>query len=79
MLNYSKSLDRRFVTRDKDFGALVYVYNELSSGVILLRINPRVLNEVHTELKRLLDDHNEKELRNIFGVVEPHRYRIRKL
>jgi hypothetical protein len=38
-----------------------------------------VAEEVHHELLRLLEEHGDEELRNVFCVVEPHRHRIRHL
>ena len=79
LLRKALAEDRRFITRDKDFGALVFLQNELSTGVILLQIKPNTIADVHLELKRLFLEHNEDELRRSFCVVEPHRHRIRRL
>lgn len=70
---------RILVTRDKDFGMLIFLDEKLSTGVIFLRITPGSVESVHRELNRLLNDHTEKELLNVFCVVEPHRHRIRHL
>lgn len=72
-------MDRRFLTRDKDFGALVFLQKALSSGIIFLRVTPVEIPEVHRELRLLFHEHSEQELRALFCVVEPHRYRIRRL
>jgi predicted nuclease of predicted toxin-antitoxin system len=68
--------ERIFVTRDKDFGGLVFVGN-FGKGVILLRIRPSTMNQAHDELKNLLDRYTETELKTAFVVVEAgvHRYR----
>lgn len=71
--------DRVLVTRDKDFWALVFLRNEASSGVILLRLSPATMNDVHQELGRLLEAHSTDEMRESFMVVEPGRHRVRKL
>ena len=70
---------RLLITRDKDFGALVFLKEELSAGVILLRVTPASVEEVHWELHRIFQEHTEEELMHHFCVVEPHRYRIRSL
>jgi predicted nuclease of predicted toxin-antitoxin system len=67
------------LTRDKGFGGLVFLNKQLSTGVILLRTTPWIAEEVHHEFHRLLEEHGEEELRNVFCVVEPHRHRIRHL
>lgn len=79
LLKSAREANRLLITRDKDFGALLFLEKEKSTGVILLRISPKTIQEVHTELKKLLHEHREDELKSSFCVVEPHRYRIRRL
>ena len=69
---------RLFVTRDKDFGALVFV-ERLSKGVLYLRISPETLAATHKEFKRVLTTYSEAELAVAFVVVEPERHRFRRL
>ncbi|MFH1116980.1 MAG: DUF5615 family PIN-like protein [Pseudomonadota bacterium] len=68
---------RVLVTRDRDFGGLVFV-RDLGTGVIYLRMSPATQNAVHKELARVLIEHSEEELRQAFVVVEPGRHRFRK-
>ncbi len=79
LLQKAAELDRLFLTRGKDFGALVFLGRNPSAGVIRLAVNPTIVNSVHEELGELLTTHTEEELKNSFCVVEPNRYRIRKL
>jgi len=79
LLKKARGMDRLFLTRDKDFGTLVFLRASESAGVILLRIMPMVVDEVHQELRRLFEEHKEEELGRVFCVVEPHRHRIRRL
>jgi predicted nuclease of predicted toxin-antitoxin system len=69
---------RLFVTRDKDFGGLVFV-ERLGKGVIFLRMTPATTQAVHGQLEVLLRTHSEGDLSNAFVVVEPGQYRFRKL
>ena len=69
---------RLFVTRDKDFGGLVFV-ERLSKGVLYLRISPETLAATHEELKRVLRTYSEAEPTGAFVVVEPARRRFRTL
>ncbi|MEW6086702.1 MAG: DUF5615 family PIN-like protein [bacterium] len=78
LLNIAKKQNRIFVTRDRDFGGLVFV-KDLRTGVIYLRMLPSTLSEVHKELAKILQSHSEDELRMAFVVVEPGRHRFRKL
>jgi predicted nuclease of predicted toxin-antitoxin system len=78
LLRLAQRLDRIFVTRDRDFGALVFI-KAVSSGVIYLRILPNTLNAVHTELARVLENHPAAELEEAFVVVTAKGYRIRHI
>lgn len=69
---------RIFVTRDRDFGGLVFVHGG-GAGVIYLRVLPSNLRAVHAELERVLTLYTEQELHGSFVVVEPGRHRIRRL
>lgn len=78
VLKTSREQDRIFVTRDRDFGGLVFVQN-MKVGVVYLRMLPSTQNVVHQELARVLQDHSEAELKKAFVVVEPGRHRFRRL
>ncbi len=78
LLGIAKEQDRIFVTRDRDFGGLVFVKG-LGSGVIYLRILPATLDTVHNELRKVLMSYKEESLKKAFVVVEPARHRFRKL
>ena len=69
---------RLFVTRDKDFGGLVFV-ERLGKGVLYLRITPGNLAATHEELKNVLNNYSEAELASAFVVVEAGRHRFRAL
>lgn len=77
LLKKAKDTGRLLITRDKDYGALVFIERELSGGVILLRSEPATINEVHKTLRRVLQENTEKKLQQSFCVVKPYRYRIR--
>jgi len=66
------------VTRDRDFGYLVMV-DEYRCGVIYLRITPETIESVHGQIERLIDEQSEEYLSRSFVVVEPGRYRLRRL
>ena len=69
---------RLFVTRDKDFGGLVFV-GRLGKGVFFLRLSPSTIQATHDELQRILQTYAESELAGAFIVVEPGRHRFRTL
>jgi len=78
LLMWAADEKRLFVTRDKDFGGLVFV-ERLGKGVLYLRISPETLAATHEELKRVLSAYSEAELTSAFVVVEPGRHRFRTL
>ncbi len=78
LLKAARDQSRIFVTRDRDFGGLVFV-QDLGAGVIYLRLLPSNQNAVHQELARVLSGHAEEELAHAFVVVEPGRHRFRKI
>jgi predicted nuclease of predicted toxin-antitoxin system len=79
LLREATRQDRVFVTRDKDFGTLVFLQTQLSCGVILLRMSPPTMNECHAELRRVLSAYSDSEIRAYFWVVEPGQHRRRAL
>ena len=78
LLKVAGEQSRIFVTRDRDYGNLVFVHHA-GSGVIYLRILPSDITEVHAELKKVLETYSENELAKSFVVVEEGRHRIRKI
>jgi predicted nuclease of predicted toxin-antitoxin system len=78
ILRVAQEQKRVLVTRDRDFGNLVFV-RELGAGVIYLRVSPSTLNAVHAELERVLNLHTETQLAQAFVVIEPGGHRIRRL
>ncbi len=78
LLKQAKVLDRIMMTRDRDYGSLVFV-KDAGCGGIYLRITPSTIVGVHNQLVRLLESYSEHDLMNAFVVVEPSRYRFRRL
>ena len=78
ILQAAQEQGRVLVTRDRDFGNLVFV-QALGSGVLYLRILPSTQNAVHNELERVLGTYTEEELKKAFVVIGPDGHRIRWL
>ena len=68
---------RILLTRDRDFGGLMFV-RAIRGGVIYLRILPSTVSLVHVELVRVLETYDEQALLNALVVVEPSGHRIRR-
>src|SRR5689334_15078666 len=58
LLATAQQQGRIFVTRDRDYGGLVFVQGN-SPGVIYLRILPSTRDAVHAELERVLTLYDE--------------------
>ncbi|HSV99605.1 MAG TPA: DUF5615 family PIN-like protein [Sedimentisphaerales bacterium] len=78
VLLVAKEQDRILVTRDRDFGALVFV-KSLGAGVLYLRVLPSTQESVHHELARVLRSYSGEELEEAFVVVEADGHRFRRL
>ena len=77
LLRLSQADGRIFITRDRDYGGLVFV-EARGAGVLYLRALPSTLQAVHVELERVLTLYDENALKNAFVVIEPGRHRLRK-
>jgi predicted nuclease of predicted toxin-antitoxin system len=78
LLSIAQEQERLFMTRDRDFGGLVFV-RALGAGIIYLRILPSTINAVHAERARVLQSYSEEDLHKAFVVVEPGRHRFRRI
>jgi predicted nuclease of predicted toxin-antitoxin system len=82
LLASASSQRRILVSRDRDCGGLAFATSlgsRFGSGVIYLRILPSTQDAVHSELKRVIEQHSERDLLASFVVVGPGRHRIRRL
>lgn len=77
ILKVAQEQNRVLITRDRDYGNLVFV-RAIGTGVIYLRILPNNLNAVHSELTRILQIYSEVELARAFVVVEADGHRFRQ-
>ena len=77
-LERALELNRVFVTRDRDYGNLVFV-KRIKCGVLYLRILSSSINQIHAELERVLSLYEEQDLRSAFVVIEAGKHRFRKI
>lgn len=78
VLSTAQSQGRILITRDRDYGNLVFVQS-LGAGVIYLRILPSTAKAVHRELLRVVEKYSAEELSRAFVVVEANGHRFRKI
>ena len=76
LLHRSHEMRRVFVTRDKDFGRLVFLQDQ-AAGIIFLRVSPSNLADVHNELALVLEQYSQEVLLSAFVVIDSRRHRIR--
>ena len=74
LLRTAQAQGRLFVTRDRDFGHLVFVKG-LGRGVLYLRMLPLTREAVHQELASVLNRYTEVQLVNAFVVIDFARFR----
>jgi len=78
LLRLAAGQQRILVTRDRDFGALVFLKG-MGTGVVYLRFGPSDLEAGHLELGRVLSAYSFEELSRAFVVVETGRHRFRRI
>jgi predicted nuclease of predicted toxin-antitoxin system len=78
LLRTAHEQERIFVTRDRDYGNLVFA-KAFGAGVIYLRILPSTAKFVHQELKAILESYSADDLKTSFVVVDVNGHRIRKI
>lgn len=76
LLEFAQKEGRILVTRDRDFGSLVFVRGA-GPGILYLRVTPVTIDAVHEEVRMVLGRYAETDLRRSFIVVEPKRHRYR--
>ena len=78
LLEAAQKQGRLFVTRDRDFGRIVFLKRK-RAGVLYLRMMPAMLHAVHEVLAEVLRTNNETVLAQAFVAITPGGYRIREL
>jgi predicted nuclease of predicted toxin-antitoxin system len=78
LLRAAQQEERIFVTRDRDYGSLVFI-RRILTGVLYLRMTPLTQTTVHQELARVLMSYSEERLKHSYVVIEANGHRIRDL
>jgi len=66
------------ITKDKDFGELIYRLRKITSGVVLIRLDGLAKEQQIPIVLSAINDH-AKELSGAFTVITSNSIRIRKL
>ncbi|MFH7243641.1 MAG: DUF5615 family PIN-like protein [Spirulina sp.] len=77
ILSLAQAQGRILITRDRDYGTLVFVRSQ-GTGVIYLRMVPSTMDAVHRELSRVITQYSMEALQKAFVVVtkDGHRFRL---
>lgn len=78
ILKTAQAQNRILITRDRDYGHLVFV-RKIEISLIYLRVSFTSINAVHNELIRVLQTYSEAELFNAFIVIAQTGHKLRKL
>jgi len=78
ILNEAQNQRRILVTRDRDYGNLVFV-QMIHSGVLYLRFESSPINAVHQQLATVLQQYSENALMRSFVVISARGHRIRRI
>ncbi len=77
ILKEALNRSRMIITRDKDFGSLIFFSGLECPGIILLRQRPDNINKVHDNLLNLFKENTSEKLQCSFVTVESDKYRLR--
>ena len=72
------SQGRVLITNDLDFSNIRRYPPANHCGIIVLKIRPRTLTEVHAVLKTLLDRSSQERLHQNLVIVDRNKYRVRQ-
>lgn len=76
--DYAVSNAYVLITFDHEFG-YKYVSRRDLEGLIIMRLHPQTIEEIHGLLRRFFSTFNVHKVRNSIIVLERHRFRIRKM
>jgi len=79
LLKTAQEEKRILVSRDKDFGTLVFLREERTAGVLLIRGKAGEIDQIHERLKKFLKRRKESDFLDTIAVVEPDRIRFRRI
>jgi len=78
ILAFSLAQNRVLLTIDLDFGNIRHYPPDRHAGVIILRVRPTTLAQVHTLLAEFLQTTPQEKLVNILVVIDHNKIRVRR-
>ena len=77
ILAYAQKERRILITADFDFSNIRNYPPKSYGGIVVLKIRPHIIEEVHATLKQLLEGTNESDMWQSLVIVDRNKYRIR--
>lgn len=78
ILTFATAHHRVLLTIDLDFGNIRHYPPEHHGGVIILRVRPATLAQVHTMLAEFLQTTSQEQLVNTLVVIDHNKIRVRR-
>ena len=78
LLGFAVSEERILVSIDMDFSNVRHYVPTESRGIIILKIRPSVIQQVHDVLKRFLESRKEEEIRHTLVIIDRNKVRVRR-
>lgn len=78
ILDFANTQNRILITRDKDFGELIFRESMVHSGIILNRLYQLKAKEKAILVVAVVEKYGE-QLANSFTVIQPEKVRIRRM
>jgi predicted nuclease of predicted toxin-antitoxin system len=78
LLQYATSQNRILISIDMDFSNAFRFIPSSHSGIIILKIRPATIEDVHQVLRQLLESFSEDKLRKSLVMVDRTKYRVRR-
>ena len=78
ILAYALQTDRVLLTRDLDFSNILTYPLSSHEGVIVLKIEPVHIPQVHAVLRDLLSAVTQDEMRHALAIIDRNKWRLRR-
>lgn len=77
LLAFAESLDRVFITEDRDFGDILFYPPANYQGIIVVSTRTKERGVVHSTLQKYLDNKTHDDLRHLMVLIEENIVRVR--
>lgn len=78
LLQYAISQNRILISIDMDFSNALRFVPSSHTGIIILKIRPSTIDNVHQVLKQFLDQNTEDEVHHSLVIADQSKYRVRR-